>query len=154
MSNVIVAKALNSTLGTEDFRGIDQIFEEQLDKLDEILQRNAENIKNAMASIEALTNPVYAYREGDPCIRKVQVAKDGSATIQFAYNGVLRVRKSDDTSISGAKSMIPVSLFGAAIDDTYDVHFTKNTPLVITNNASGDSVIFAGHTEYAPDIEF
>ena len=106
MSNVIVAKALNSTLGTEDFRGIDQIFDEQLDKLDEILQRNAENIKNAMASLEALTNPVYAYREGDPIIRRVQVAKGGSVTIQFAYNGVLRVRKNDDTNISGKKSII------------------------------------------------
>lgn len=149
MSNVIVAKALNSTLGTEDFRGIDQIFDEQLDKLDEILQRNADNIKNAMASIEALTNPIYAYREGDPSIRRVLVEKRGSVTIQFAYNGVLRVKMSGDTIIRGAKSVI------TAENNTCDVHFTKSTPLVITNDSDDDDyVVFAGHTEYAPDIEF
>lgn len=151
MSNVIVAKALNSTLGTEDFRGIDQIFDEQLDKLDKILQRNEDNIKNAMASIEALTNPVYAYREGDPSIREVLVNNGGSVTIQFAYNGVLRVKKSYNTNISGAKSVI----LSSAEQDKCDVHFTKNKPLVITNNADEDDrVVFAGHTEYAPDIEF
>lgn len=166
MSDAIIAKALNSTIGTKDFVGLDEIFNSHLNRLDEILQKNAEDIKDAVSAVEKISNPIYSAKDGDPIIASlsasVQIGGSGysySKYLVLPYGGSLKYERPNE-------NLTEFGLEGDGIlsRDEQSITFSKNAKIRVKARmypAEGNgsyytniTVSFMGHTEYAPEIAY
>lgn len=118
MSNAIVARALNDTVGTPKFKGINTIFDEHLNKLDEILKENIEAIKEAVMPLSNLSNPIYMYKDGDFCIASVEKQVESSINdvitspkIRLSYSGIVAVKKDKHSTIHCVNAELVDSLY-------------------------------------------
>ncbi len=171
MSNAIVAKAINSTIGTPEFKGLDEIFNEHLDKLDEVLKENIEGIKEAVLPVSNLSNPIYNFRQGDGIIASVNSNNNYEKTIEFGYDGVLamKIRRGvPDSSDKGyVLEMSDVTEIGdyqlayieeSGVDNTsltaIKVKEGSQISIVEKPDAPTNSlyVYIYGHTEFAPSL--
>lgn len=155
MSNAIVAKAINDSIGTQDFKGLNTILDEHLNKLDEILQRNANDIKDALTSIEALTNPIYSYKDGDGIIDvlTIETSTDGeykkSKTIDLKYGGILKLSTNVDAEFTVGGTGIEFDWLPER--NAMVVKFVPGASIFVESDYEFYMSVFVyGHTEYAP----
>lgn len=165
MSSAIVAKALNSTIGTENFIGLDEILDSHLNKLDVILRQHAEDTKEALDALYNISNPVFSAKSDDPVIAVLSASvQEGSSNFAYSkylvlpYGGCLRYELDDqdltDFSIEGDGI---ICNFGGTIT------FSKNAKIRFkARKYMGEEyssyfdvlVRFRGRTEYAPEIKY
>lgn len=162
MSDAIIAKALNSTIGTKDFVGLDEIFNSHLNRLDEILQKNAEDIKEVVSAVEKISNRAYAHSTGDPAIASLVTRVTGgslpaySKYINFEFGGFLRyeIETEEDSGVYAelVGDGIILSCRGYVV-------FSPGARIAIRASAyegygGGAELFLFGHTEYAPEIKY
>lgn len=165
MSDAIIAKALNSTIGTSGFKGLDEIFDSHLNKLDAILKQHAEDTKEALDALYNISNPVFSVKDGDPVIATLSAnVQEGSSNyahskyLVLPYSGCLRYELDDE-------ELTDFSIEGNGIICNFErtITFSKNAKIRFKarkytdgedNNYFNVSVKFRGRTEYAPEIKY
>lgn len=169
MSSAIIAKALNSTIGTENFVGLDEILDSHLNKLDVILKQNAEDTKEALESLYNISNPVFSAKSGDPVIATLSAeVKEGSSNYAYSkylvlpYGGYLRYER--DTSNDHELTDFSIEGDGIICNFENTITFSKNAKIRFkarkhTGEEDNDyfinvSVKFRGRTEYAPEMKY
>lgn len=142
--SAIVAKAINGTIGTSDFRGVDEIFE------------------GILSRVTDLTNRVYSYRDGDAPILTLEFLVDEGMTVNsrrvlFEYGGVLLAKYPDklgiEYSIKGSGIISSNNGGFFTIQDGAEIYFSvKNSGT--ESGTQRVSICLCGHTEYAPSHSF
>lgn len=168
MSSAIIAKALNSTIGTDDFVGFDEILDSHLNKLDVILKQNAEDTKEALESLYNISNPVFSAKAGDPVIATLSAeVQYGSSNFAYSkylvlpYGGCLKYERDE----SDGNGLTDFSIEGDGIICDYEstITFSKNAKIRFKARRYKDEeydsyfnvfVRFRGRTEYAPEIKY
>lgn len=168
MSSAIIAKALNSTIGTDDFVGFDEILDSHLNKLDVILRQHAEDTKEALDAIYNISNPVFSTKSDDPVIAVLSASvQAGSSNYAYSkylvlpYGGYLRYERDE----SDDRELTDFSIEGDGIIYVFGntITFSKNAKIRFKARQYGDEeydnyfnvfVRFRGHTEYAPEIKY
>lgn len=168
MSSAIIAKALNSTIGTENFVGLDEILDSHLNKLDVILKQNAEDTKEALESLYNISNPVFSAKADDPVIATLSAeVQSGSSNFAYSkylvlpYGGCLRYER--DESVDDNLTDFSIEGDGIIYVFRNTITFSKNAKIRFkARKYEGEEyssyfnvlVRFMGHTEYAPEIKY
>ena len=156
MSDAIVAKAVNDTIGTPQFKGLNSILDEHLNKLDLVLKENIEVIKDAILPVSNLSNPVYSYDITRDTIPLVSIRRINSAEtikkIRLGYGGIVIVECKDALieriSFNNATSIGIFNIHGSKIGRA----FLINAGAEFWFSSEGTMNIY-GHTEFAPPIQ-
>lgn len=156
MSSAIVAKAVNDTIGTPQFKGLNSILDEHLNKLDAVLKENIEGIKDAVLPVSNLSNPVYSYDSSRDTIPFASVSKvDSEGTskkIRLGYGGIVVVECKDfDVTSVSFNNATYIGKFNI-YDTNFGGAFLINVGAEFWFSAQGTMLIY-GHTEFAPPIQ-
>ena len=163
MSDAIVAKAVNDTIGTPQFKGLNSILDEHLNKLDVVLKENIAGIKDAVLPVSNLSNPIYSYdssRDTIPFASVRKVDSEGtSKKIRLGYSGLVLVKCKDfdvtNVSFNNATYIGNFVTSNTELGDSLAIQsgaFLINAGAEFWFSAQGTMFIY-GHTEFAPPIQ-
>jgi hypothetical protein len=120
MSNAIVAKAINDSIGTQDFKGLNTILDEQLTRWDELFDDKLQKFNEAIEGLNPLTNVIYV-----PSMNNVLYNRSVSATytgdkviakLFFRYAGSVYIRATEYESpnkLKGISANNPIKIYDA-----------------------------------------
>jgi hypothetical protein len=128
--------------------------------LDEVLKENIEAIKDAVMPVSNLSNPIYAYRDGDGAMAMVSVdfpnsvgQTNYSKRIKFGYDGVVKIEK-DNSADNGeiiAENSIYLNKGFYRVSKETEIYL-KLTRGENESKLNGGQIYVLGHTEFAPSL--
>lgn len=151
MSNAIVAKAINDSLGTENFKGLNTILEEQLNSWSELFDEKLQHFDNTMETLGAIAD--FSYRPSDDIeLFKIDVEREGygssdvneriaTANIYIEHGGILSITLSkgeiefDKDVYSSESNMITESIRKG----TANFYFQPQTTITIYGIVESES---------------
>ena len=152
MSDAIVAKAINDSIGTKNFKGLNTILDEHLNSLDAVLKENIEGIKEAIMPVSNLSNPIYMFKEGDAPLAYISVENGTSKKIQLEYEGIVAIDYRNATL--KYTNVTPAGKFVDLNDrETYCYRVSSGAQIWITATSGLGELTVYGHTEFAPPLK-
>lgn len=143
--SAIVAKVLNDTVGTPEFKGLNQILDE--------LKENIKAIKDAVMPVSNLSHPIYWYSDGDIVFATVEYQKK----IKLNYDGIVRVYKSGDGGSIASKNAEAIEYVSGSgttsVSNLYRISKGAEFWLEGDDGSPFDLLAVAGHVEFAPSLD-